>query len=736
MHTMLMIRYLAQATLACLLLTAADPLTAQTGPPVAVRVAVRVTADGAPVSGARVRADSAFAYTSSLGIAVVRVTAPAITIHVSRLGFAADSLRLILRAGRDTSVAVVLRDTVASLSSILVTSGGGARAEEVPTRIEVLAGEDVAEKMEMRPADATGFLSEMAGVRVQRTSAATGAAGVRLQGLRPRYTLMLTDGLPLGASGAGLDILQLPPADLRQVEVTKGPATAMHGPRALGGVINLVSKRPRADRPERELLVQQSSQGGSNAYGWLSQAFAGGWGVTTLVGAHSQSLRDRDGDGWGEMPGFDRIEVRPRLFYEGRSGNGVLITVGASNENRRGGFVGGTLAPDGTAYRETFATRRGDIGVIGHALWSGMQWQLRAVRTGERQNKRFGTALEDTRREGAFAELSAQKRVGPHDLLVGTAWDADRNSVTQASSLDYRWATRSLFVQDVWTLPAAFTLTTSGRADAHSRFGTLLSPRVSLLRTLKPGLTVRGSVAEGRSAPSPYVEETHAVGVRNLLGFAGIGPERARYASADVTGHVGPLELNTTLFMAHVASPVEAVPNRSGYVLVNGDTPTTSRGIETFGVFKVDDFLATALYTYTDAREDVAGVVRTAPYAPRHTGGLDLTWEGEDTGTWIALEGFFTGRQTTRDDPYLTHTPSYTVVGLLVAQQMGAARAFVSVENLTNVRQAGASPLVLRNRSFDGRWTTLPWGQLEGRVVSVGVRLSAGGKPHGLSASP
>ena len=110
-----------------------------------------------------------------------------------------------------------------------------------------------------------------------------------------------------------------------------------------------------------------------------------------------------------------------------------------------------------------------------------------------------------------------------------------------------------------------------------------------------------------------------------------------------------------------------------------------------------------------------------------------MTWESEGTGTWIALEGFYSGRQRTSGDPYTARSAPYTVIGLLIGQQVGPFRPFVSVENLTDVRQTREAPLVLPSRTADGRWTTAPWGQLEGRVVSVGARWSRQGRPHGLS---
>ena len=81
-------------------------------------------------------------------------------------------------------------------------------------------------------------------------------------------------------------MLQIPPMDLGQVEVIKGVASALYGSSALGGVINLVSRQPRADRPERELLVNRTSRGGTDGVVWLSGKPREHWGYTLLGGAH------------------------------------------------------------------------------------------------------------------------------------------------------------------------------------------------------------------------------------------------------------------------------------------------------------------------------------------------------------------------------------------------------------------------------------------------------------------
>src|SRR5581483_9418628 len=131
------------------------------------------------------------------------------------------------------------------------------------------------------------LLNETSGLRVQVTSPSLGAANVRIQGLRGRYTQMLADGLPLYGQTGSIGILQIPPLDLGRVEVIKGVASALYGSSALGGVVNLVSRQPR--KSERELLLNGTTRKGEDNVFWLADPSTnGGWGYSILGGAHFQ----------------------------------------------------------------------------------------------------------------------------------------------------------------------------------------------------------------------------------------------------------------------------------------------------------------------------------------------------------------------------------------------------------------------------------------------------------------
>jgi iron complex outermembrane receptor protein len=90
--------------------------------------------------------------------------------------------------------------------------------------------------------------------------------------------------------------------DLGQVEVIKGVASALYGMSAIGGVINLVSRRPTADRRESELLVNRTSHAGTDVVNWLAAPLARRWGYTFVGGGHFEERSDLDADGWTDLP--------------------------------------------------------------------------------------------------------------------------------------------------------------------------------------------------------------------------------------------------------------------------------------------------------------------------------------------------------------------------------------------------------------------------------------------------
>ena len=323
-----------------------------------------VTTSNAPVADADVIVNGQTFKTDAQGQARITVAEGSIQVTVIKDGFAPVTTVVTVAAGQTQAVIVELQPqpTLEEHVTVSATRTGG-RVEDQAMRVEVLGAEEIEEKQLMTPGDIVMMLNEMGGLRVQATSPSLGAASIRVQGMRGRYTRFLSDGLPLfGAEVGGLGLLQIPPTDLGQVEVIKGVASALYGAGALGGVIDLISRRPGAE-PAREALVNRTSRGGTDAVLFAGQPLGKGWSGTLLAGGHWQEKNDVDGDAWADLAGYSRGVVRPRLFWRDEAGRSLFATAGATWEQRTGGTMpGGVLSATGAPFIESLQTSRFDGG--------------------------------------------------------------------------------------------------------------------------------------------------------------------------------------------------------------------------------------------------------------------------------------------------------------------------------------------------------------------------------------
>jgi iron complex outermembrane receptor protein len=694
-------------------------------------------------------------------------------VVASRIGYRPATLRFVLRAGQDTAVTARLEAQHAELEAVVVSATRGERrVEDTPLRIEVIDEEEVAEKVAMTPGDIAMMLNETSGLRVQTTNPSLGGASVRIQGLQGRYSLILADGLPLyGGQAGGLGLLQIPPVDLGRVEIIKGAASALYGSSALGGVINLLSRRPTEKR-ETTLLVNQTSRGGTDGVAFLGGPLTGRWGYTLLAGGHRQAQNDLDGDGWTDMPGYRRVVVRPRFYFDDHAGRTAFLTGGMTIEDRDGGTLIGRTVPGGGAFSEALTTRRADLGglarwviadsggLLGIGALHGSIFTIRGSAVEQRHGHEFGVVRESDRHRTWFGEAALAVPRGRVTYIAGAAYQRDSYRNTDVQGFDYSFSVPAAFVQTDVDPLNWLSLSASARLDAHSKYGTFFNPRVSLLLR-RPnegafaGWTSRFSAGTGAFAPTPFTDETEATGLTPVAPLTALVAERAQSASLDVNGPLetalGRLELNGTLFGSRIVRPVQVYglsgvtsDGASHIALANAPEPTRTWGGELLARLihelregeEAPSLRITGTYTYLRSREcdpdfALAGsgascVRREAPLTPRHAVGVVTTVEKEGKSR-VGLELYYTGRQALEENPYRNESQPYLIVGLLGERafdtRAGLARVFVNFENLTNVRQTRYDPLLLPVRGRGGRWATDAWTELTGFTMNAGVRL-------------
>ena len=702
------------------LLLATAPIAAQSEN---AFVRIEVRSAGEAVSGASVATVSTTVLSDVTGRAPLTTPPGAVDIIVTKDGYLPSTAAIVLRAGEQRDLVIELRRLEEEV--IVTATRTDTRLQDQPLRVEVIDREEIEEKALMTPGNVAMLVSETTGLRVQTTAPSLGAANVRIQGLRGRYTQLLADGLPLyGTQGDSLSLLQVPPLDLGQVEVIKGVASALYGASALGGVINLVSRRPRAT--ERQLLVNATSQTGRDVAGWYAHAPVGAWSWTLLGSYNGQTRRDLDGDGWSDLPTFNRGVVRPRVFFDNGRGGTAFATLGVSAEDRDGGTLPLRLAPDGHPFQEALATRHLDGGFV--ARWVAAGNRLIAVRGSalrQQQHRQFGDASEHGTRSSWFTEASIQGVDGRHTWVVGGALQQDRFSLDELSQFDYRFSSPAVFVQDEVSFGRKWTLGVSARADVHSEYGVLATPRLSFLARPWPGWTIRLAAGTGAFAPTPFTEETEETGLSRVLPLRGVRAERARGTSIDVTRVLGSFEVTGTVFGSIVDHPLERrLAGANQVQFVNADGPTRTAGTELLVRYRAKEFTALVTHGWTSSTEidPDDGTRRDVSLTPRQTASFTVMWEMEGAGR-LGFEGYYTGRQSLEENPYRSTGRSYVLIGALAERRVGRVRLFLNSENLLDVRQTRYDPLVLPAPRPDGRWTVDAWAPLDGRVINGGIRL-------------
>jgi iron complex outermembrane receptor protein len=723
--------------ISALLLMSGSAASAWSQGTASVRLRV-LSPDSAAIEGATVRSGTVQARTDRLGEARLVLPPGGTRLVVTRLGFAPDSLALTLPAGVDTTLSMVLQPRETELEGIVVSATRSERRiDDDPVRVEVLDVEEVVEKLLMTPGDITMMLNETSGLRVQVTSPSLGGATVRVQGLRGRYTQILSDGLPLyGGQTGGLGLLQIPPMDLGGVEIIKGVASALYGGTALGGVVNLQSRQPH-EGPIRDVLINQTSLGGTDAVLFLGDALGSsedgrGWQYTLLAGTHAQRQEDRDTDGWTDVPGYARGVVRPRAYWSNGAGSSAMLTAGTTFESRNGGTMPGALAPDGAPWSERLRTRRFDMGGTYRGLvGSNGLVSLRGSYSAQRHRHVVGPSPERDVHETWFGEAAWTVSRGSQSLVLGAAMLAESFSSRDVDGFDFAFTTPGLFAQLTTDVSERLALTASVRGDAHSAYGTFVSPRLSALFRLTPTWVLRASTGSGFFAPTPFTEETEVVGLAAMVPLAGIDAERALGGSVDVGGQVGEIELNVTAFGSVIRDPVgvrDAMTAVPRVELVNLGLDTRTGGGELLARWQRDPIRLTLTYTYVQSSEadPETGARRSSPLVPDHQAGLVASYEREGEMR-AGVEVYYTGRQWLDDDPFRERSRPFVHVGVLAERAFGRARLFVNAENLFDVRQTDWDRLVRPSIGKGGRWTNDVWAPLDGFVMNAGVRWSLGG---------
>ncbi|HUR12520.1 MAG TPA: TonB-dependent receptor [Flavitalea sp.] len=667
-------------------------------------------------------------YTSdSTGFILISFPAPGnYTLLLSSIGYRAKEVPVSIPHPSDT-LEIELQREHEELDEVVIQSTRTSRTiKNSPTRIEVISGEELSEKGNMKPGDIRMMLNESTGIQTQQTSATSFNSSIRIQGLEGRYTQLLRDGYPLYSGFAGgLSILQIAPLDLRQVEVIKGSASTLYGGGAIAGLVNLISKTP-GEKREISFLANATSARGLDLSGFYSQRFKK-TGVTIFSSHNRNAAFDPSAIGLTAIPKFERYTVHPRIFFYG-----IRTTANAGisyvSEDRIGGSTA-YIRNGGNGFFEKNNTRRITSQVeLAHPFSESLLLRLknsysRFSRWIMLPSYRF-EAIQQT----SFSEITLNYRQKKSDWVFGANFltdDLEENRITADPVRDYHYTTFGLFIQNAWSVSEKMVLETGLRGDYENRYGFELLPRISALYRVSAKLSTRIGGGFGYKTPTVFTEEAERIWFRNLLPVDPdkLKNERSVGGNWDINyrNTFGDFELsiNHLFFYTRLTKPLELsstfmgqreFENASGYI----DT----KGIETNVRLVYSNFKLFIGYTFTDANKQEKFAMKSPLLlTARHRLNNVLMYEIENK-LKLGAEAYYFSRQNLNDG---AQGRAYWISGFMAEKLWKNFSIFINFENFTDTRQTKFDTIytgTIENPIFRDIYAPV-----EGFVVNGGVKL-------------
>ena len=600
--------------------------------------------------------------------------------------------------------------------------------QNIPTRVEFIAGEELDEKANMKPGDIRMVLTESTGIQTQQTSATSANASIRIQGLDGRYTQLLKDGMPLyaGFSG-GLGLLQTPPLDLKQIEVIKGSASTLYGGGAIAGLVNLVSKAPTEER-ELKFHLDATSGGGLNTSGFYGEKY-GKTGLTLFVSRNSNKAYDPSDIGLTAIPKFERYTVNPRFFVYFNPQTQMSLGVNFSTEDRMGGDLDYIKKKKPTGFFEQNNSDRIStqfnfehrFGVCSHITVKNSfnHFKRRMVLPGY---------VFDGTQNGSFTEATYAYHGEKLEWITGLNLYTDQFSevkTTTTTLRNYNQVTAGVFVQNNYRVNEKFILESGIRADHVKDYGFAFLPRVSALFRFTNELSSRVGGGLGYKTPSIFTEESERLQYKNVLPIDDNAGklERSYGINADINYKTafadGDLQfsINHLFFYTRIADPLLLVPIGSNYQFKSVGGHIDSRGMETNVKLGYSDFKLFLGYTFTKAYLH-QGIFEDENFlTPRHRVNAVLFYEVHEK--WkLGLEGYYFSRQNLSDGD--TGKP-YWITGFMAEKLWEKFSLYINFENFLDTRQTRFGSIY--TGTIDNPVFKDIYAPLDGFVINGGIKL-------------
>ena len=645
-----------------------------------------------------------------------------------------DNVLTIIELEREEELDVVVVEATRSNRSI----------EDLPTRTEVLT-EEIDEAASMEPSKISHLITHSTGIQVQTTSAGSNGAVVRMQGLNGRYTQILKDGFPLyGGFSGSLDVLQIPPLDLRQVEFVKGSASTLYGGGAIGGLINLLSKKPDADET---LLHMNLSHIGSRDMNFFASKKWDKWGFTNLASFHLHNPYDADNDGYSDIPEVLKVNFNPRLFFYPDDRSQIYLGAMFTMEDRIGGDM--LLIDDGPMdanhfYFDSQETNRITTQISAYREFkNGNRITFKnSVSSFERYSKISMNPLGEEanfagRQNNSFSEFNFNVKKPKHNIIFGLNVYTDEfkeREIDTSALRNQQFFTYGLFVNHLWDAGDKLSLETGLRTDfaiasgmtGESGVQPFVLPRISLLYKVAKPLSLRLGGGMGYRMPTVFTEDAEPLGYRNVkaVDFLNVKAERSYNGNFDIkfVSNLGSknilLTLNQMFYYNVIDNPILLnIDQTGGYAYENANGLMQSRGFESQVKFTFWWFTLFVGYTYNDAFIEDGGIKERLILAPQHSIKGDLLFVVD--GKWrIGLDYEYKSKQVLSTGLY---SRDLFMSGVIVERTINRFVIFLNAENFTDTRQTRYES-ILTSPYNTPQYTDI-WAPLDGFFFNAGLKI-------------
>ncbi|EPR65243.1 TonB-dependent receptor [Cyclobacterium qasimii] len=466
------------------------------------------------------------------------------SLTASLIGFEMQQTKIeVTGANLSPSYNFVLSESAASLGEVVV-SGTMKEVSKLdsPVPVEVYS----ANFFRSNPTPSVfESLQNVNGVRPQINCNVCNTGDIHINGLEGPYTMVLIDGMPIVSGLSSVyGLTGIPQALIERIEIVKGPASTLYGSEAVGGLINIITKKP-ASAPLVSADVFSTDWGDVNTdlglrYN-LTEKTQGLLGINYF---NYQNPIDKNGDGFTDVTLQNRISIFNKFNFDRKSGKDFSVAGRYVYEDRWGGEMDWTSEYRGgdEIYAESIYTNRWEMfGVYQLPVDELINFQFST--NGHSQNSVYGDSPYIADQYIGFGQLTWNKPLKEHDLLFGMAYrytfyDDNTPATTDANNLNEPSITHlpGAFLQDEITFNDNHKILMGMRYDYNSLHGSIFSPRINYKWTSdNRNNVVRMSVGNGYRVANVFTEDHAALtGAREVVFDGELAPETSWNANLNI----------------------------------------------------------------------------------------------------------------------------------------------------------------------------------------------------------